>query len=79
MEYIVALTSDSSCLDAARDAVLVSDPAAVVDISGCTSELRVATFMDVEALRGVLGAAGLALAPDAIEVKPSNCCGGCGG
>lgn len=79
MEYIVAVSSDPSAANAARDAVLGSDPAAVVDIDERTGELRVATCLGVDELRDVLGTAGLAVAQDAIARQPSNCCGGCGG
>lgn len=79
MEYLVDVSTGPSCIEAAREAVRSSDPAATVEVVGPARELRVATSMDAEELRAVLGAAGLAVGSGAIARQASTCCGGCAG
>lgn len=82
MEYVVTVPPDSAAAadaDAVRDALLASDPAALVDADGPSGALRVSTYLDADELRGVLGSAGLPVEAGQIVRQPSNCCGGCGG
>ena len=62
-----------------EDALTGLDPSAMVDFDASASALRISTVLEPTSVADALGAAGLAIEPAAVQRKPSECCGGCGG
>ena len=79
MDYIVDTRPDPAVAERLRDALVASDPAALVDTDARTGALRIATVLRVDELCAALDRVGLAVPGEAIALQPSNCCGGCGG
>ena len=79
MEYIIRLGDTPADLAAIEQQLLEIDPAALIDHDPATATLRCSTCaLEVELLPA-LARAGQRLAPTAIELQPSVCCGGCSG
>jgi hypothetical protein len=77
MEYRVdPLPSDLDLLPL-FDAMVVEDPAAMVDRDG--GGLRIFTFLPAPALLRALARGGLAVESWQLRLLPSVCCGGCSG
>ncbi|RRN59068.1 hypothetical protein EIM48_03240 [Pseudoxanthomonas sp. SGNA-20] len=72
---------DPTRVDLARieQALLESDPAALVDLDPASGHLRVATYAGTAEVGAILAAAGVPVPQQAIHIVPSVCCGGCSG
>jgi hypothetical protein len=80
MQYVITLSACTS-VESDRFAALVEteDASALVDRAPATDALRVSTCLMRHELQALASVAGLSINADAIELLPSDCCGGCGG
>ena len=79
MQFRVTLSGPAPDLGVLEQALLDSDPSALVDIEPISRVLRIATVLDHSSLRTALDRGGLPLGAAQLEQVPSECCGGCGG
>jgi hypothetical protein len=79
MEFHVHVADGPLDLAAFQTRLLAVDPAALVDLDSASAKLRVSTLAQPQDLADALAAAGRPVALRDIELKPSVCCGGCGG
>ncbi|MDQ2701418.1 MAG: hypothetical protein M3Y70_01075 [Pseudomonadota bacterium] len=79
MEYRIRVPRPLPAFDAIEDAIRTADPAAVVDIDGEGTTLRIATFLPRIEVAGLVTAAGHPVPHDRVQQLPSICCGGCSG
>ncbi len=67
---------DLACVE---QALLLADPAAMIDLDGLNKVLRVSTYLDGAGLQGLVTNAGFSVPLGDVEQLASECCGGCGG
>jgi hypothetical protein len=79
MEYHIDLSGAKPDLHAIEDVLYDLDPAVVVAMArdGCT--LRIATYLPMNDLLGLMRQADCPVEPRQVVELPSICCGGCGG
>ncbi len=66
-------------LASVEQALLMADPAAMIDLDGLNKVLRVSTYLDGAGLQSLVTDAGFSVPLGDVEQLASECCGGCGG
>lgn len=79
MEFHVDIAGRRADLHAIEQGLRAQDPGAMVDLDPGRPVLRVDTQLGADEVLAVLHDAGCVVAPQAVVLKPSVCCGGCGG
>lgn len=79
MQFNIRLHAPHIDIPAIETELQALDPAALVDLAGDGTTLRVSTSALEAELAGILGKAGYPTSLAQIERLPSVCCGGCGG
>ena len=79
MKFNISTHGGPVDLDAVEQALLHADPAAVVDLDGTSTLLRVSTCLDGNELQKLVSVAGVPVALADVQQLPSECCGGCSG
>lgn len=79
MQYTVAQIPEGLDVGLVTEILAAFDPAAVVDIDGSGSVLRLSTSLSTADVVPLLKAAGVPITRAGVERVPSECCGGCGG
>lgn len=79
MEYHIDMAGVAPDLRAVEDALYDQDPAVVVAMARDGHTLRVATYIPMADLLGLMEQAGCVVAADQVVQLPSICCGGCSG
>ncbi len=79
MQFVIQSLPTVPDVGRIEEALIGLDPSAMVDFDASASALRVSTVLEPASVVDALGAAGLAVEPAAVQRKPSECCGGCGG
>lgn len=78
MEFSLRISGSMPDPAVIEQALLVADPAALLDFDADDRTLRVSTSATERELLDCLRAAGVAYDNDLVR-RPSVCCGGCGG
>lgn len=79
MEYHIDMDGMKPDLRAIEDVLYDLDPAVIVAMARDGNTLRIATYMPMTDLLGLIRQAGCPLEPRQVVELPSICCGGCGG
>lgn len=77
MEYTFRTAGPAPELDLIERELAALDPAALLDLDSSGSAVRISTWVTQRELLDCLRAAGVDIAPGALEPLPSVCCGGC--
>lgn len=79
MEYHIDMAGAEPDLPAIEDVLYDLDPAVIVAMARDGNTLRIATYIPIADLLGLIRQAGCEVEPSQIVELPSICCGGCGG
>lgn len=79
MEYHIDMSGAKPDLRAIEDALYDLDPAVVVAMGRDGSTLKIATYIPMTDLLGLMQQAGSQVELQQVVELPSICCGGCGG
>lgn len=79
MEFSLHISGPTPDPAVIEQALLVADPAALLDFDADDRTLRVSTSATKRELLDCLRAAGVIVSDDGLVRRPSVCCGGCGG
>lgn len=79
MKFNVRTHGQPVDLASIEQALLATDPAAMIDLDGLNNVLRVSSYLDGAGLQGLMSDAGFSVPLGDVEQLPSECCGGCGG
>lgn len=79
MEYHIDMTGAKPDLRAIEDVLYDLDPAVVVAMARDDSTLKIATYIPMTDLLGLMQQAGCRVELHQVVELPSICCGGCGG
>lgn len=79
MEYHIDMDGMKPDLRAIEDALYDLDPAVIVAMARDGNTLRIATYIPMTDLLGLIRQAGCQLELRQVVELPSICCGGCGG
>ena len=79
MEYHIDMAGAKPDLRAIEDALYDLDPAVIVAMARDGNTLRIATYIPMTDLRGLIQQAGCQVERHQVVELPSICCGGCGG
>ena len=79
MELDIRLPAHGLDIHRIERQLLDIDPAGIVDIDPANGHLRVSSCASRDEVARILGQAGHPVAPAAVSIVPSVCCGGCSG
>lgn len=79
MEYHIDMDGMKPDMRAIEDVLYDLDPAVIVAMALDGNTLRIATYIPMADLLGLIRQAGCQVEPGQVMELPSICCGGCGG
>jgi hypothetical protein len=79
MQYLIHVPGGSPDVPALERALAAIDASVLADFDASAGTLRISTWLDSDELVRRVGEAGYQVYPENVKVKPSECCGGCGG
>jgi hypothetical protein len=79
MQYLIHVPGGSPDVPALERALAAIDASVLADFDTRAGMLRISTWLDSAELVRRVAEAGYPVRPEHLQLKPSECCGGCGG